>query len=296
MKTIYKFALFLILSFSYSYTANAQSRGYTLVQGNSCEDTKEGESATSTYAKAADKASFEAVKNIELIQLNKNKLNLHDYDVLIYQIIDSALVEVETKTISEDQNKICLSTTGKIDNALLHEILDTFLQKREESVQTDVVIEAVQEQKETDINFTKPEIKPEDKGLVYISPTEFYNGAISDNHSKLIRHYLSENDNFYITNDEEIADFIVHPSVTKARIDENKNGVKQLQLQTVMLVNSADGEQIMRDEQSRSIICDENKTEQQNAQALLKKMLDKSSKRISIEIEKFIRAKANSIQ
>ena len=107
----------------------------------------------------------------------------------------------------------------------------------------------------------------------------------------MIKHYLGNNDNFYITENEDIADFVLYPRVEKARIDEAQDGTKRLQMQTIFTLVSSEGESVAKDEQSRAIICDETKTEQQNAQELLKKMFSKSAKRIAVEIVKFKKTK-----
>lgn len=296
MKTITKFFFLFLLIISGG--VSAQEDSYIHAKGHACEEIKNS-NKSAARTQAADKASFDAITGLDIIKEHKNNFNEHDFNVLIYSLIDSVLEGVAVQTTNENDSRICVEVNAMIQEQKMRTELAAALKERGEKAPTDVVVEVVEdkiaaEQNSEQKSFETPKPAIEDRALVFVAPTVFYNGATSDNHSKLLRHYLSNNDNFYITDSEEIADFTIHPRVEKARIDENKAGIKRLQIQTAFTLISSDGEEIIKDEQTRAIICDENKSEQQNAQDLIKKMFAKSAKRIAVEIEKFEKAKAIS--
>ena len=292
MKLFFNFLFFLtLLAFGSAY---ANEPNYLHAKGHACEDIKANEGKSAARIKVNDKAGFDAVSKLDLLQKHKNNFNEHDFNVMIYELIDSALEGISVQTISEDERQICVEFNAMADEKILHEQIGKHLKERGEKAPTDIVIEAVEDtlvanekQENASLNVQKTPV--EDRALLFVATTTFYNGATSDNHSRLLKHYLADNENFYLTDTQEIADFIIYPKVEKAKIDESNEGLKRLQMQTVFTIVSPDGEQIAKDEQNRAIICAEEKTEQQNAQDLLKKMFAKSAKKLSQEIEKRIK-------
>ena len=289
MSVFYKilfFSLFFVL-----HAVKAQEPVYLHTKSYACEEIKAEEGKSAARAKVADKAGFAAAEQLNLVQQYRNNFNEHDFNVMVYELVDGVLEGVSIQTISEDEKQICVEINAMVQEKNLREEISKHLKERGEKAPTDIVVEALEDVIATKEKFENTEFasKPmavEDCPLVFVAPTVFYNGANSENHSKLLRHYLADNEKFYLTNEQEIADFIIYPKVKKAMMDESRDGIKRLQMQIQFMLVSSDGEMVAKDEQSRAIICDENKTEQQNAQELLKKMFAKSAKRIAAEIEK----------
>ena len=58
------------------------------IYGNACEKVVQGESKSSTWVRAADKAVFLGVKKIKELDKAKQILNEHDLNVLVYRLVD----------------------------------------------------------------------------------------------------------------------------------------------------------------------------------------------------------------
>ncbi len=263
-----------------------------LTSGQSCEDIKPGEMVDVVKNRATDAANYFAVENMPVVQKYRTYFNDHDFNVLIYKIIDEATDNLLVTPVSEDDTKVCVEVNIDVDKDKYTIILDEFLHERGTETPTDVIIESVSEDKETVAEQpVMTETNIEDKGLVFVAPTVFYNGAVSENHSKLVQHYMGQNNWFYITTKEEIADYIVYPRVEKARIEHSEDGTGYLSMNTLFVLTDVDGEEISSDKQERSIMLDDAKTEQQNAQDVMKKMFAKSSGIVSKKIENLIEHK-----
>lgn len=287
--------ILVVLCFMFTY-AKAQEPVYLHAKGYACEEIKAEESKSSARTKVADKAGFNAAEQLDLVKKYKNSFNEHDFNVMVYELVDSVLEGVSTQTVSEDENQICVEVNAMAEEKNLRKEIAKHLKERGTKNTTDTVIEAVndvivEKQKNENNGFSEPKTEIENRVLVFVAPTTFYNGAISNDHSQLFRDYLDNNENFYLTDSRDVADLIINPRIEKAKMDESKDGLQLMQIQTIFTIYSSDGKEIFKDEQNRAVICDKSKTEQQNAQVLLKKMFAKSAKKIAVEIEKYERKK-----
>lgn len=282
-----KTSLYFLLAFFYVTQTLAQTENIISTNGDACEAIKNDESKASARVRAIDKASFTGVENLPQLQKYKNNLNSHDFNVMIYGIVDEFLENTTAKTISEDEKNICVSVSGQIKEHNLNSSIEKSLSERGNEAPTDMVFENIEtsEDQQKQEEFSKiPDV--EERGLVYIAPTTFYNGATSDNHSKLLKHLMGNSNFFYITDNMEIADFVVYTNVEKAKVEVLDENSSKLQMVIVFRLISSDGNVVAEERQSRTIVFDKSQTEQQNAQKLLKSMYAKASKRFLNEIEK----------
>jgi len=284
----------LLMMFLLPAVTLAQSRDAdnVKVEANACEEQKQDETKAALRTRTTDKASFIGVENLSDVAKYKNSLNPHDFNVLVYSLVDEALEEIFVQTISEESGKICVSVSGVIKKYNLEAGIEKFLQNRKEETPTDAVVETIVEQNERKSGLKPDEMQPrepviaaEDMGLVYVAPTEFYNGAMSENHSRLIKHQLGKSPYFFITDDKSIADFIIYPKVSKAKVEKVGEDAGRLQIEISFVLKSADEMEIFKDEQSRVSVFDNTQTEQQAAQSLLKTMFAKSGRLLLAKIE-----------
>ena len=282
-----KTALYFLSAVFCATEAYAQTENIINASAEACEELKEGEDKASARVRAIDKASFSSVENLPYLQKYKANLNSHDFNVMIYGIVDEFLENTTAKTTSEDDKNICVSVSGQIKEENLKSSIEKALEERGKDAPTDMVFENIDTSetlKNTEEISAVPDV--EERGLVYIAPTTFYNGATSDNHSKLLKHLMSNSNFFYITDNMEIADFIIYTNVEKAKIEVMDENSSKLQMSIDFRLLSSDGTEIAEEKQSRTIVFDKSQTEQQNAQKLLKNMYAKASRRLINELEK----------
>lgn len=80
--------------------------------GTACEPYKDGEARSSARIKASDKASFNAVENIAELATYRQAFSAHDFNVLVYYLVDNFLEDLTVKTTYQDPEKLCVEVSG----------------------------------------------------------------------------------------------------------------------------------------------------------------------------------------
>lgn len=80
--------------------------------GTSCEPYNNGVARSSARIKASDKASFNAVENIAELAAYRQAFSAHDFNVLVYYLVDNFLEDLAVKTTYQDQEKLCVEVSG----------------------------------------------------------------------------------------------------------------------------------------------------------------------------------------
>lgn len=86
------------------------------VFGTACEPLKDGEARSSARIRASDKASFSAVENIAELVAYRQAFSAHDFNVLVYYLIDNYLEDLAVKTTFQDYQKLCVEVSGYLSN------------------------------------------------------------------------------------------------------------------------------------------------------------------------------------
>ncbi len=80
-----------------------------------CEDIHGEESKSEVRSRATDKACFKALEKIGELSEYRKKYDEHDYDVLIYHLVDNYLEDLTVRTINQNDNQVCVELTGYFD-------------------------------------------------------------------------------------------------------------------------------------------------------------------------------------
>lgn len=262
------FAILLPLTFM---TAKAKAQ-LIEIYGNACEKVIEGESKSSTRVRAADKAVFLGVKKIEELSDAKQNLNEHDLNVLVYRLVDEHVEDLSVNTTKDNEDKICVEITGAINPQSVMQVKEEFLKNGmpNKALPAEAVAEIANEIKQETI--IKPE-NPEKLALLHISALEYYNGAKSIKYTEPLKQLFSGNPYFYLTEDAEIADYIVRPKVLKAKVDKLDAGHKRLQMVVTLEISGLEKD-VVNEYQNRFVLFGAEEDEQKTASRLLKKLLD----------------------
>lgn len=100
--------------------------------GNACEKFKAEEAKSSVRERATDKASFKAVENIPELSNYRKSGNAHDFNVIVYNLVDNFVEDLTVRTTEQDETKLCVEVTGylNIDN-ILQVLNDNAVKKQE---------------------------------------------------------------------------------------------------------------------------------------------------------------------
>lgn len=253
------------------------------IYGNACEKVIEGESKASTRVRAADKAVFLGVKKLPELARVKSILNEHDVNVLVYRLVDEYIEDLSSSTVSSDAGKVCVEINGYLPPEAIEKVQTEFIkaEKPLKEAAPEVVAEVASEVKrEVDI---KP-VNPESLALVYIGPLEYYNGAKSNKYSKMLQEQFAGNQYFYLTEDAEIADYVITPKVLKAKVDNLDAAHKRLQMVVSLEIIGLKNETV-NEYQNRFVLFGAEENEQQTAARLLNKLIETAGANVLRKIE-----------
>ena len=226
---------------------------------------------------------FLGVKKLPELARVKSILNEHDVNVLVYRLVDEYIEDLSSSTVSSDAGKVCVEINGYLPPEAIEKVQAEFIkaEKPLKEAAPEVVAEVASEVKrEVDI---KP-VNPESLALVYIGPLEYYNGAKSNKYSKMLQEQFAGNQYFYLTEDAEIADYVITPKVLKAKVDNLDAAHKRLQMVVSLEITGLKNETV-NEYQNRFVLFGAEENEQQTAARLLNKLIETAGANVLRKIE-----------
>lgn len=290
------------------------------LSGAACERIKPQETISSIRLRATDKATFNAVQNLEDIKNLQNSLDSHDLNVLIYDVVDNFVEDLAVQTTQQNNQKICVQISGFVTKNNL-----TFAQEnlKSENIQTSSEDFIPQQNNETPLStsepiqendneeeLSSPEISQEqlpssqtesmpvsknDKYL-YIAPLEFFNNTKSEAYAQMLTHVFENNPYFNTTNDVNEADYIIYPKVLRAKVDAVNENTNRMQMVLSVEVKFMDDNSSAIEHQNQFILFSSSDDEQKVAARLMKKLLNKAGKTILNKVEKHAASTSQNLE
>lgn len=336
------FLTFLLLSAPSAFAAGNEpvaidkaslDNDVTSVYGANCEKVKPGEARSTVRVRVTDKASYLAVSQLPDLKNARVELNEHDYNVMVYNLVDNNIEDMAVRTTKQTPEEICVEVTGYISGQNIFAAIDEALNRQreapeenqpeethsEEIVDEPVAAEAPQppeenvesktavyEPDETVAPLPQPEapVVPslkEDaaevvsgKGLIYIAPTEFFNNTTSAKYAEILREMFVKSDYFYITDNPELADFIINSKILRAKVDPVNSNTNRLQMVVSVESENTDNKEKETEHQNRFVLFNSADNEQKVAAKLMKQLLEKASDKIITQLEIAQRKKNNA--
>lgn len=299
---------------------NDEEEGVKSVYAIVCENLRNGEPKSSARMRATDKASFKALENLSDLSDYRDKYDAHDYNVLVYNLVDNYLEDLAVRTLAQDNEKICVEVTGYLSTQNIARAVSELSAKQEAKYPDQLVVEqaALTEPSPTALP-PKPELKisediavekilEEEKTLpqkqiasdpisqaraavddgktkVFIEQTKFYNDTATNAFHSVLAQALQENQVLAITNSLSNADYVVKTKVLRAKVDPLNSQTNRLQMVvSIELINTADASSI-QEHQNRFILFESSENEQTVAASLLKKLLRKAGQQIAPKVK-----------
>lgn len=242
------------------------------IRSQACEKMIEGESKASARVRATDKAVFAGIKKLDRIAETAKILDNHEINVFVYRLVDEFVEDLSVKTTSDEDGKVCVEAVGKInaanidlterdfikDNAAISEPKPEAVAKAAEEAMREVAV------KPTD---------PEALALVYVKNLQYYNGTETAKFVPELKQRLANNPYFYLTQEAELADYILMPKVLKAKVDTLDAGHKRLQMVVAIDISGIEQEPVT-EYQNRFVLFGAEENEQQIAARLIRKLLE----------------------
>ena len=87
------------------------------ISGSACEIFNDDQSKSSVRVRVTDKASYNAVSHIPSLMELRSQMLEHDYNVIIYNLVDNYVQNMTVRTTSQDSNELCVEVNGAIPAA-----------------------------------------------------------------------------------------------------------------------------------------------------------------------------------
>lgn len=247
------------------------------IYGNACEKFKDDESKASSRVRVTDKASFIAVSDLPDLSDLKDKMSEHDFNVMIYNIMDNYVEDMAVRTSKQDSANICVEITGFISR---DNLLDAIMNSQVTSPREEPKVEVKKEPEP--VAAPVEEVK---KALVYIAPTEFYNGTKSENYAELVRNKFINNSLFGMTANEEDAKYVIVPKVLRAKVEAINDDTNRMQMVAAIELKIPETKASVSEHQNKFVLFTSDEDEQKVAFELMKDLFEKASNPILAKVE-----------
>lgn len=253
------------------------------VSEQACERLIQGESRSSARVRATDKAVFMGVKKAKQLSSVKEILDEHEVNVMVYRLVDEYVEDLTVETIDDEPDRICVKVRGWLNPMHISEVKQEFIKDEAPVSEPDpekIVQAAAEAMEEVSL---KPE-DPENLALVYIKPLEYYNGTKTSKFLPQLKTRFADSAYFYLTEEDELADYVVSPKVLKAKVDNLDNEHKRLQMVVSIEIDNLKDD-VADIVQNRFVLFDAEQNEQEVAKRLIGKLLDQGADSALRQIE-----------
>lgn len=267
------------------------------VEADACDDRQEGFDAKTMEYRAVDKASLTAVKTSGVIQKHNSNLSPAVVDIIAYRLIDEYLQNVKHTITLSEPNRVCVKVTADlaIDDKELSALVEEHKKAAEPAhINPDAETKIAEEVAE-EVN-NKTAFKPQnlkEKKLLYIADMKFWDKTENNHYTDWLKEQFSHSDYYYITDNKELADFVVTPLLNKAVVDKIDKTNRKMQMVVELRTEAAFDSDFMpiRQEQTHFILFAADKDEQQIADTLIKKLLTSAVNDANNKINKYLQKK-----
>ena len=143
-------------------------------------------------------------------------------------MLDDFVEDLSSKVVKSTDDKVCVEVTGFINPQKIDMVRAEIMADRSgEEIDDDIVAQIIEN---TEDNFRFKPQNLESLALVYLKDVEYYNGTKSPKYAQFLKDKMKDNPYYYLTEDEELADYVITPKVLKAKIDALDEKHKRLQM------------------------------------------------------------------
>ncbi len=296
------------------------------VNGQACEVVSEDVSKASARVKAVDKAAFMAVSNLEMLQQYREQLDMHDFNVLVYSVVDEYLEDMDVRSSTEG-DRLCAEMTAYVSPKNVEKAVDATLMRLSqqevlvdetplktaelsEEISEELEERRQEEEKRQQAELAQKEVlfsgtpkpaadlpapagkientqaaaeqiltqppqpleKDDDRALVFVHPMAFFDQSHSVQYARLIKDWFADNEHFLITDNMELADYILSPKVLRAKTEPINRETNRLQMVISLELETVATHDKQIEHQNRFVLYENTDNEQQTAYHLMKKL------------------------
>lgn len=264
------------------------------VEADACDDRQQDFDKQTMEYRAVDKASLTAVKSAGVIQKYGSDLTHAVIDIIAYRLIDEYLANVEHQVTLSEVNRVCVHVSANLEISAdeLKSLIEEHKKAAEPArinpdAEVKMAAEVAEEVKQ------KTAFKPQnlkEKKLVYIENMKFWDDTDTNHYTDFLKEQFSHSDYYFVTNDKNLADFVIEPELTKAEVDKIDDTNHKMQMVVVLQTiaqHDADFKPL-KQEQNHFVLFAADKDEQQMADNLIIKLLTRAAADANNKINKFL--------
>ena len=111
------------------------------VYGKDCEKIKSGEARSTVRVRVTDKASYLAVSSLPDLKNAHIELNDHDFNVMVYNLVDNSIEDMAIRTTKQTPEEICVEVTGYISGKNIFAAIDEALNRQKTASEENIAEE-----------------------------------------------------------------------------------------------------------------------------------------------------------
>lgn len=292
VKPAYPFLISFFLASLISKNTMAETESlseviFEKIGADACDDKHSDDDVKMAENRAIDKASLSAVKLSGVIQKQHPNLGTHSLDLITYRIVDEHLEDVEKDVTLNDENRVCVKIHAnlRISEDELNELIHEY--KRNEVIEGTEVVEVAEKVQD------KIRVRPsneQDRKLVYIDDMVMWNDSHTDHYTPYLTELFSHSEYYYVTQNKALADFVIIPELAKADVDvlDEKNHKMHMVVKLSVEDQNEKAIEGLGDQQNHFTLFEANDNEQNVADKLIIKLLNRSVVNINNLLEKQI--------
>ncbi len=130
--------------------------------------------------------------------------------------------------------------------------------------------------------------------MVYIAPTTFFNNTSSSKYSKFLSDVFGKSNYFYLTDNAELADYVINAKVLRAKVDPINKDTNRMQMVIALESKNVNSGETETEHQNRFLLFNASENEQTVAQKLMKQLFEKACDKIITKSDIEVRKKTNA--
>lgn len=139
------------------------------ISGTACEIFSNNQAKSSVRVRVTDKASYNAVSKIPSLAELRSQMLEHDYNVIVYNLVDNYVRNMSVRTTSQDDNELCVEVNGAIPAADVVTVIANYSPSNPAPEYDFKKANGIVEEKNEPIK----ENKPSNAEVMYNGPKEF---------------------------------------------------------------------------------------------------------------------------
>ncbi len=285
-----RFALFLVL-FPF-VPLFADETGSLKIEATACEKALEGESPSSVRIRAVDKAVFLGLKNLDVFAQEKALLSDYDLNAMLYRLVDEYVEDLTSKVTKSEESKVCVNISGFVSENAINLVKQEFTGKKTSQPTNEDTVSLIADEVNATIQLKPKNI--EDLALVYVKDLEYRNIKKQDSdaqvkksekYARFLKQKIENSPFYYLTDEADLADYVITPTLLKAEVDALDATHKRLQMVIVLEVDGLEDE-TKSIAQNRFLLFASQQNEQETADRLMKKLLEAAGSDAVRQIER----------